>query len=111
MECSYVKNDLNDFKKNEKSILKIQSAIRCYIAKNKLKNYNKIYYFIQNSLRIICGRSDIKKIKNRNKFLSIQLQLFLEKIKIKENKENISEISKNKKNKLESLQNLKNFIQ
>ena len=103
MECSNAKNDLNDCKKNEKSILKIQSAIRCYIAKNKLKNYNKIYYFIQNSLRIICGRSDIKKIKNRNKFLSIQLQLFLERIKLKEN---INEISKNKKNKLESLQNL-----
>ena len=72
--------------KKEKKIINIQSGIKSYIEKTKIKNFNRIYYFIQNSLRILNAKNKLNKIKTKKEFLLIQLKLFLHKIKIKENR-------------------------
>ena len=86
---------LSQENKNEDKIFNIQSAIKSYIEKNKIKNINEIYYFIQNSLRIIKAKNELKTIKTKKLFLLVQLKLFLHKIKKKEEKHE-NEINANK---------------
>ena len=75
----------------EKKIMVIQAGIKSFIGKNKIKNFSSIYFFIQNSLRIICAKNKLNEIQKMKQFLMIQLKLFIHKLNIKEN-----HISKNK---------------
>ena len=70
-------------KKIIKKISKIQALIKTFTIKIKMKQYNELIYFVQNSLRIICARKKIEIIKNNNEFIIIRLKMFLEKIKKK----------------------------
>ena len=71
--------------KIEKKIMIIQAGIKSFIGKNKIKNFSKIYFFIQNSLRIICAKNKMNEIQKMNQFLLIQLKLFIHKLNIKVN--------------------------
>ena len=89
----------------EKKIMVIQAGIKSFIGKNKIKNFSSIYFFIQNSLRIICAKNKLNEIQKLNQFLLIQLKLFIYKLNIKENHK-----CKNNNNDKENNENI-NFTQ
>ena len=63
----------------------IQAGIKSFIGINKIKNFSGIYFFEQNSLRIICAKNKMDEIQKMNRFLLIQLKLFIHKLNIKVN--------------------------
>ena len=70
---------------NDKKIMIIQAGIKSFIEKNKIKNHNEIYYFIQNFLRILIAKKKLKEKQKLNQLLLIQLNLFINKINNKTN--------------------------
>ena len=83
---------------NDKKILVIQAGIKSFIEKNKIKNHNQIYFFLQNFLRILIAKRKLNKIQELKQLLLIQLNLFVNKIKNKANYKN-----ENKSNKSENI--------
>ena len=96
-----LEQEKKSIKEEENKIMRIQSAIKSCVLKNKIKNLNSIYFFLQNSLRILCAKRKLNEIDKNIQFLLIQLKLFINKIKNKEkiienNKISLSEKKENK---------------
>ena len=76
-------------KKINTKIALIQAMLKGFYEKSRIRNYNGLMFVLQNSLRIINARQELYYIKKQKLFLSIRLQIFLEKIKEKEIQQNI----------------------
>ena len=68
-------------KTKKDKIKRIQSLYHTYIAKKEMYFKNKNYLIIQNSLKILVAKKKLQQKKNLMKFLSINLQIYRDKMK------------------------------
>jgi hypothetical protein len=89
-------------KTKKDKIKRIQSLYHTYIAKKEMYCKNKNYSIIQNSLKILIAKKKLQQKKNLMKFLSINLQIYRDKIKqihIKKVQKVVNQIVEEAKNK------------